>query len=535
MSPTVKTPVGPLGPIVPILPLLDLPVFSKWAQNPLDMDSSINHASWQGAGKMKFGQNWLLAMNDSKFAYLAFDMTQDTGNDAGTGDYFWLSFDTNRDRSISPNQDVNYGLYPGNPNKMGRQYYLGPGTWTGLVNETSESLCRMEFGPSPQLATPHRIWKMRIRLTDINVSLIPFWVQPYTYIGFRIHSNTPNLNVDFPANFFTDFSQLKKLVFSRQPAPSTADLGPVMGSVGLIPTTKILATGRATTAAGYFVVVKDAAFGGLLNIIGNGVTLQSLFAAGARKYRVFHTEPGGATFQPLVSAWANYRWNGTDYVLETFAADANQQYAMLDPTKDYSIDDLLIQFNSGEMTTGLHRFMVKFYQANGTTEVPATAQTLAMFIDNTLPLAQLDAVMHNGTPVAACSIVNLDDATTDGLNFRVSAFDPEGNLLSYSLTAGWGENQSATIYSENYSDNPHPGNLWTGVMNQLLPGSGEWKPSTTCAYSFTITSSARTTNGYSYIGYTQYSRYITLLIPSTSTLKATAKSTFPMGSPMLSK
>ena len=105
---------------------------SKWAESPIDPTTSIMDAAWNGAGEFQFAKGWVLAKNDSKFLYMVLDVVGDTGNDFGTGDYYWLSFDVDENKGISANKDVNYGLYPGFPNKMGIQKYLGPGTWTGI-------------------------------------------------------------------------------------------------------------------------------------------------------------------------------------------------------------------------------------------------------------------------------------------------------------------------------------------------------------------------------------------------------------------
>ncbi len=106
--------------------LFAMPFKSEWAQNPIDLNKPRNSGDWEDAGTLKFTKGTVLAKNDAKFLYLALDLTEDKGNDAGTNDYFWLSFDVNRDRAITSNQDVNYGLYPGQPNKLGKQLYLGP-------------------------------------------------------------------------------------------------------------------------------------------------------------------------------------------------------------------------------------------------------------------------------------------------------------------------------------------------------------------------------------------------------------------------
>jgi len=278
----------------------------------------------------------------------------------------------------------------------------------------------------------------------------------------------------------------------------------------LIPTTKIsAATGKATTDPLYYVNVQNAAFGGTLNVLGNRTALQNVWAAGARKYKIKHREGIAGAFSEMRSSWYNYRWDGTDYVLESYGADAGNYYQLQSPTTDFSIDDLLIQFNSGNLNKGLHQFQVEFYN-NANAIVPVAAQTLTMFIDNTIPVVKLNSIKHAGANVSACAIVQLS-SDTDGLVFNIDAFDPEGNLLSYALTAGWGSGSSETIKSESYTLAMGPS--WTGVQNLNIPPAGNWIPDASCAYSFTVSAYARTTNGYGYIGYNSVSKYITLLKP----------------------
>ena len=125
--------------------LFAFPLKSEWAVNPIDPAASINSESWEGAGSLKFSRGYVMAKNDANFLYLALDVVYDTGNDSGTNDYFWLSFDANRDRGITSNVDVNYGLYQNQPNKLALQKYLGPGKWTG-ISVPSKSEVVQEFG-----------------------------------------------------------------------------------------------------------------------------------------------------------------------------------------------------------------------------------------------------------------------------------------------------------------------------------------------------------------------------------------------------
>lgn len=472
---------------------------STWVDTPINLEDSINHPSWNDAGVMNTAKGKVMVKNNSEFLYVALDIVSDFGNDAGTGDYFWFTFDRNRNAAITPNYDVNYGLYPGNPNKMGRQFYLGAGRWTGLQNETSPSMCRVEFGPSPNSGTPHRIWKMRFLLSDLNVSLSAWF--PYTRFGFRVASSHPGFQHNEPANFYTNFASLHYLFLSKKRTFPTGSMGTVFGGVGLIPFDKINAGGRATTASSYHPYIQNAAFGGTLNIIGNRTTLSAL---GGRKYRVMHRAGTSGSFTPLLSSWKNYIWDNAthQYILRHFGPDSSDKYTIPHPSADYSIDDLLIQFNTVGMNSGVHQFRIDVDSYTADTEI------LTLYIDNNLPELNINSITHNGASKSACSIVQLT-SNTDGLKFRITAHDPEGNLRLFRLTAHYGSNLSTTIHAENY---PGSGN-WAGVTNMLVPATGEWVPPVTCAYQFRLTGWARTTNGYGYIGYAEHSEHLTILKP----------------------
>jgi hypothetical protein len=487
--------------------LFALPFKSQWAQTPIDLNNPLNNGDWNDAGTLKFTRGFVLVKNDAKFLYLALDLTEDKGNDSGTNDYFWLSFDVNRDRAITSNKDVNYGLYPGQPNKLGKQFYLGPGSWTGLTPDPSLSAVRQEFGTSSNSSVSHRIWKFKIDLKEINVALSWPLSTPYTYFGFRVKSSNPAFTTDFPGNFYKDFSKLRQLILSRKPVIPPADLGPLVGSVGLIPTTKINGSGRATTDAGYFVFVQNAAFGGTLNLIGNRTKIKQLWDSEIRKYKVEITPPGGSA-QKLISNWSNYRWNGTTYVLESFAPTALGFYELVNPESDYSIDDLLIQFPTSALLPGLYQIKVTFYKKSLTGYDANATQTLGLYIDNHLPAINIDSLKHGANEVSACAIETIGPAP-DGLKFKITGHDPEGNLRQVSFAATYGSGLSTGIYSETYDLSK--GN-WQGFIGKSIPETGNWRPPQSCAYSFIITAWARTTNGYDYIGYNSTHRNLTLLL-----------------------
>lgn len=487
--------------------LFAAPFKSEWAQTPIDINSPLSAGGWEDAGSLKFTRGHVLAKNDTKFLYLALDVIDDTGNDSSTNDYFWLSFDKDRDRAITANQDVNYALYPGQPNKLGKQLYLGPGTWTGLMPDSSLSEVRQEFGSSENSSVSHRIWKFKIDLKEINVALSWPLSTPFTYFGFRVKSSNPAFTTDFPANFFKDFTKLRQLIFSRKPVISPSLLGPLIGSVGLIPTTQIDASGRATTDPGYFVAVQKAAFGGTLNLIGNRTKIQQLWNDGIKKYKVEITPPVGSP-QKLISNWSNYRWTGSTYALESFAPSALGFYELANPGVDYSIDDLLVQFPTSALLPGLYQVKVTFYKRVGPLDIAVDNQTIGLFIDNHVPAINIDSIKHGANEVSACAIETIG-AAPDGLNFKITAHDPEGNLLAASFYATYGAGLSVGIHSESYA--PAMG-LWQGFTSKTIPASGNWRPTQSCAYSFIIVASARTTNGYGYIGHNSTHRNLTLLL-----------------------
>ncbi len=484
-------------------------IHSTWAQLPIQLTETLNDAVWANAGKLHIKNGYLMTKNDGQYLYAALDMTGDTGNDAGTGDYFWFSFDRNRDGNITPNFDVNYGMYPNITDKLTRQWYLGPSTWTGITLVNND--LRTSFETSPNSATPHRVWKMRMSLSDLNVSLAPFWWAPYTKFGIKTHSGTPSQDNYNPVNFTSSFASLHTLYFSRKPVVDLSLQGPIIGCVGLIPTTKIAANGKATTDPGYYVNARNSAFGGLLNIIGNAPNRASLYSAGARYIKVFHSAGDGVDpATEFITGWYNYHWDAGagDYVIDTYGVDSELMYPLTDPAVDYSIHDLLFQFDSSKLDNGIHNFKVKFYDAaRAEVTTPSPAQILTLKIDNTAPLVKINNIMHGGTAVKPCDIIQMT-STTDGVTVNFDATDPDGNMGAWSVVAQWGDGQSATIASGSYT--PALGD-WTGVTHHTVPGRGVWVPLVTCAHAFTVSASSRNTNGYGTIGYSQVSRFITIM------------------------
>lgn len=479
-------------------------VKSTWTASPINVAAAYNPAVWAGAGALALSVGSLLAKNDHEFAYIALDLTGDTGNSPGVGDYFWLTFDVDRNRSITAHVDINYGTYPTLPIKIGKQFYLGPGEWTGLQPGPTLAIAHQTFGPSPASATPHRIWQLRIPLAEVSVTLGASPVQ--IPIGVRVASSTPAFVVDSPTNFDADFSHLHSLVFAPGPdvyPPGTA--GVTMGGVGNIPATKIDAAGRATTDPAYVPYVQNAAFCGVLNILGNNVTVANLYDAphNARKYRIRHRVGTAGPWSDFRQTWANYHWVGGTYILESFGPDASDMYPLPNPADDYSIQKLLLQWNSvGEINT-LHQFEVEFFTA-ASAPVASPAQTLTLLIDNSAPDVQVLGVNYAGADVAPCQIVTVH--TPPGLTeVHIRAFDAAGNLNKYELNAYYGLDQ---VVAPPLATVLYPGGNWQGTADSWVSAPPTFPP-VSCAYEFRLGAYKRVTNGYDYLGYWESDDHIT--------------------------
>ncbi|ABL66519.1 hypothetical protein [Chlorobium phaeobacteroides] len=494
-------------------------VKSTWATSPIVANGILSAPEWAAAGVMPIPAGFMMVKNDNTFLYVALDMVGDSGADPGVGDYFWFSIDCNGNGAITPGVDVNYSIYPMLPVRIGRQYYLGPGRWTGLQNTPSPAIATNGFGPSPRSRTSHRIWELRIPLSEIGITDLGSHPDPAVHFGLRVASRNPVFTFDFPAGFYSNFSNLHAILLAKTPTFAPGVAGPVIGSVGLIPATSPqINGGYATTAPSYYLHVDEAAFGGTLTIIGNRTTMQSLWAAGARKYRILHRAGSSGAFTPLLQSWNNYRWNGATSTLESIAWDSLQMYPLPDPTKDYSIDDLLIQWNTIG-STGIHELKAEFFRDDpARTPVASAPQTLQLMIDNNIPYTDIINVLHDGAPVAACAMETMTSAT-DGVQITITVTDLEAHLKDFTLKAHWGNGESTTVYSDNYPAHRNPLHQWSGVTSLVVPPA-EWVPPRTCAYQFRLSATARVTNGYTYIGYVEDAYHVTLIKPGSPAPRA---------------
>jgi hypothetical protein len=136
-------------------------------------------------------------------------------------------------------------------------------------------------------------------------------------------------------------------------------------------------------------------------------------------------------------------------------------------------------------------------------------------IDNGVPTAAIPTIFHDGVPVGTCGIVTTGP---DVFSFEIVANDPQQHLLSWSLTALWGDNKSALIASDSYAAHVSPSKLWGGISGTVPTPA--WAAtvagdptSSHCAHTFILGVWDRVIDGYSYIHYAQVSKSITIMLP----------------------
>lgn len=485
---------------------------------PPPLTGLLPASEWAHAAQMAIPRGTLLAQNDSTHLYIGLDLTAETGA-ANPNDYFWFVVDINKNGQIDANRDKMFSILPGNLNRLYQFMMLGPNTNTGApVNQVIASKLMSGFGPSLLSATPHRQWQLAFALSDLGVTIDPAGPAPFIDFGLRIGTVGGTVG-EIPPNPLGNFSDFNQIALSPLPTVSPAAAGPVIAAVGLVGTGDIAADGYCTITAPYYLNPVQAAFCGTLNLIGNVATLNSLWAAGARKYRVMHrygatqAAMNAAPWAPILQSWTNFEIVGVNDVWQSFSPDSGGYYTFINPALPYTIQNLLFQWATATEPDGWHEFEMFFYNAANAL-VPIAAQVLTLKVDNQAPTVSLVEILHAGAPIPPCSIVNLA-SITDGVQVQYEAYDPEGDLYSLSLTVAYGHGNSALIYSDNYAAHASSTHIWQGVTSDTKPvPPAVWVPPVTCSYLFEITAWSRATNGYSYpIIYSQDYQTVTLIKP----------------------
>lgn len=299
--------------------------------------------------------------------------------------------------------------------------------------------------------------------------------------------------------------------------------GPLFMGIGLVPVDHIINTGSDATDGyadttdnpGYILQVKDAPFGGALSIMVNH---NAALLAGASYYKLFVqqvTPAAGAASEPRQS-FADYRWNAVTSTFDpvTTSPDASGYYPVRVPWQIWYNTNLGYVLDTSIMANGLWVINIKLYNSSHV-EIPVgSIHSRRVKIDNQWPVANIEKIFHDGSEVPVCAIVN---SGTDQFTFQITATDPQGHMLSWGLTALWGDNKSATVAGDSYSPgHVSPTRQWAGVVSGTVP-SPAWHAtvagdptSTRCAHTFYLSVWDRVINGYGYLHNQTYHKSITI-------------------------
>ena len=109
----------------------DVRTLESAARSPA-VDGALTWGEWDLSRRADFDLGSVAVHNDDRRVYFLIDTALE---DEDPADYFWLTFDVDRDGKITPGVDVNY-VFLSETGEIRPQYYLGPGEWTGLLPET---------------------------------------------------------------------------------------------------------------------------------------------------------------------------------------------------------------------------------------------------------------------------------------------------------------------------------------------------------------------------------------------------------------
>jgi hypothetical protein len=294
---------------------------------------------------------------------------------------------------------------------------------------------------------------------------------------------------------------------------SAAD--PILMGIGHVPTSRIgpkpgIPAGMATTDPGYFFHVVDAPFGGSLPVMINHDKARGL---GAVYYRIV---VDGSELP--VTPYNDYRWNP---VTLTFDLAANPHpvapYYNIHAAGEIWYNAWLGAFvDSTLLSDGLHTLSVRLFNVfhGEIGHVTDPGRSVELLIDNSLPVATINKILHHGVEVPVCAIEHVG---IDQWTFDITARAPRKHLKSWSLTAVWGANQSDVVGGGAYAHVP------SGEWEGLPPGphivpAVPWSAgklgdpsSINCAHTFYLGVWDRVIDGWNYIHYASYTKSITII------------------------
>ncbi len=305
-----------------------------------------------------------------------------------------------------------------------------------------------------------------------------------------------------------------KILIASHQAVSQADLtgfsaaGPILLGIGFVPADAThLPAGYADTSMDptYFFQVKDCPFGGTLPLMINWEHARRMEA---NFYQVFVTGPVGPPVQ-VTQAFSDYLWSVPLGRFELVTTTPTAGYYPLRAAGQIWLNDWLgLLLDTTGRPNGLNTISIKLFASqNAASEIGHATDAgrfAKLMIDNTVPTANLEQIIHDKALVNPCDIISSGSHT---FTFRVTASAPR-HLKGWSLTAYWGDNASATVTHDDYTSHITPSRLWTGLTSKVVPppGPAPWDaylpPDPTskhCAHTFFLYAWDRVINGWGYV------------------------------------
>ncbi len=299
--------------------------------------------------------------------------------------------------------------------------------------------------------------------------------------------------------------------------------GPMLLGIGHVPADRVNAApadpryGYADTTVdpAYFFQVRDTPFGGALPLQFNH---DRAFGEGALYYRVL---VDGA---PFTQTWSDYLWDtaSDSFVLQTivpFTLSGNPGYYLVRNPADLWYNHWLgYMLDTSGLSNDLHSIAVQLFDGT-VTEIGSAAdpgRSMVVRVENRLPTAVIDTIWHDSSAVGTCGIVN---GGSDQFTFDVTATHPGGALLSWSLSALWGDDGAASVASDSYANHAAAGPLWT-VPSTSVPAA-PWSASVPgdptsrwCAHTFYLWAWDRVIDGFGYVHpAATYHKSVTIMLP----------------------
>ena len=344
------------------------------------------------------------------------------------------------------------------------------------------------------------------RVTRFDLTQAPVGVLQLANVPFRPSSSALTASDRLVVCSDTEISRLDLAGAYFNPS------GPMLLGIGHVPVTEI-SNGFATTQPSYFFYVVDAPFGGTLPLMINH---DGAYAAGARYYRV---RVGGVVQS---NTWSDYKWNPVTkkFVLTSVAPwGLAKLYPIRLPTDLWYNHWLGNLIDTSGLPNGLHTIYLDLFATTNLASHMGT-YSVNVQIDNTAPLAAIEKIFHHNQSlgwqeVPACAIVQTQ---FDEFTFQITAYDAEGHLKSWALTAWWGDNKAKSVASWQYA--PVPSKLAYGISSQEVPPKATpWHAavagdptSTRCAHTFYLEVWDRAIDGWNYIHANSYHKSITILL-----------------------